>query len=136
MTDRPEAEVTVRLATGRYRSFHPSQGLPVGVTLGKPKFPLGYRIAAEIDELKPYGLAFRKPPLTPAEFDAAYRRRLDQIGVDRLRERFEQIAAEHGEPLCLLCFEDVLAGERCHRRTFAAWWSGRARWSRRSSPTR
>jgi hypothetical protein len=29
----------------------------------------------------------------------------------------------HGErPLALLCFEDVHAGQLCHRRMFAAWW--------------
>jgi hypothetical protein len=27
--------------------------------------------------------------------------------------------------LVLLCFENVLAGKRCHRRTFADWWYGR-----------
>jgi rubrerythrin len=40
-----------------------------------------------------------------------------------LTERFEDVSARHGgERLVLLCFEDVLAGESCHRRTFAQWW--------------
>jgi hypothetical protein len=118
--------LTVALATGRYADFHPSQGVAVGITVGRPRFSLRYRIAAEVDELKPFGLVLRKLPLTPEEFDAAYVRRLERVGVARLRERFDEIAAAEGnERLVLLCYEDVLAGQRCHRRTLARWWTER-----------
>jgi hypothetical protein len=32
----------VKLATGSYRQFRPDLGVPVRVTLGKPRFRLGY----------------------------------------------------------------------------------------------
>jgi hypothetical protein len=112
--------MTVRLRTGRYQTFDPSMGTPVRVTVGRPKFPLDYEIAAEIDELKPLGRIFN---LSGEEFEQAFRAHLEGIGVDRIRERFAEVAAEHPEPLVLLCFEDVLAGQACHRRTFAHWWN-------------
>ena len=31
-------------------------GVPIGITLDNPKFPLFYETAAEIDELKPRGM--------------------------------------------------------------------------------
>jgi len=95
-------------------------GVSVGITLGRPKFPLAYEIAAEIDELKPRGLFHIR---NAAEFDRQFRARLDQIGVDALTRRFEAIA-QHGERLVLLCFERA-GDESCHRRSFARWWQDR-----------
>jgi hypothetical protein len=43
--------------------------------------------------------------------------------VDTIRGALEQIVREAGSAgLVLLCFEDVLEGEFCHRRVFATWW--------------
>ena len=113
--------MTVDLATGRYASFRPEWGLAVGITVGRPKFPLGYTIAAEINELKPTGLLHITDN---AEFDRRFRARLDRIGVDALARRFEAIGARHGgERLVFLCFEKP--GEHCHRRTWAEWWTER-----------
>jgi hypothetical protein len=53
-----------------------------------------------------------------------YRERLDQIGVDRIEQRFREVSAEHGgRPLVLLCFERDRGD--CHRGTFAGWWQER-----------
>lgn len=110
---------TARLLTGRFHGFDASMGVAVAISLGKPKWPLPYEIAAEVDALKPFGLL----QLAGDEFDEAYRRRLDHIGVDTIRAALAEIAAEHGGPLVLLCWERP--GEHCHRRTWAAWWEDR-----------
>jgi hypothetical protein len=52
---------------------------------------------------------------------------------DRLEEKTDQfvaaladVARQHpAERLCVLCFEDVLAGQDCHRRWFAEWFERR-----------
>ena len=114
--------MTVRLATGRYRTFEKSMGVPVAISLGKPKWPLPYQIVDEIRRLMPWGLLNRD--LDFDEFTLRYRERLDRTGVEALAVRFEQIASEHGEPVVLLCWED-LSKASCHRRVFANWWTER-----------
>jgi hypothetical protein len=95
----------------------------VRISLGRPKWAPYARTAAipYISELAPVGRLF---DLDGAEFDHAYRERLDHIGVDRIEQRFREIAAAHGgRPLILLCFERDRAA--CHRGTFAEWWQER-----------
>jgi hypothetical protein len=60
-------------------------------------------------------------------FAAKYIARLEQLGVDRLREMFSVTAhRHHARALALLCFEDVTKpNEWCHRRVFAEWWTTR-----------
>jgi hypothetical protein len=102
------------IRTGRYATFQPEHGTPIAITVGRPKFPISYE-PIPMPELAPWGLG----GLEPDEFDQGYRERLDRLGVDRIRDRFEQSTAEHGGPLVLLCFEPV--GQPCHRRVAAAW---------------
>jgi hypothetical protein len=46
--------------------------------------------------------------------------------VDRIAAVLKVISDEEGgEALALLCFEDVHAGQVCHRRMFAQWWEER-----------
>lgn len=110
----------VELATSSYRQFRPGMGVPVRITLGKPRFRLGYEYE-EIRLLAPPPRVFALRD--EAEFKAAYRQHLDAVGMERLRRVFERVGGEHsGQRLVLLCFENVLAGESCHRRMFAQWW--------------
>jgi hypothetical protein len=114
-----EKRLAVELATSSYRQFRPSMGLPVRITLGKPRFRLGYEYE-EIRFLAPTPRIFR---LEGEKFEREYKHRLDEIGVDRLRRIFEERARRcRTTRLVFLCFEDVLRGEYCHRRHFAAWW--------------
>jgi hypothetical protein len=114
----------VDLATGRYQTFRPELGVPVRTTVGTPRFPLRYELDEFVRQLAPWGLFGKE--LSDDEFTVLYRERLEKIGVDVLRAEFEAIAARNdGKRLVLLCFEDVLAGQPCHRRTFAAWWAER-----------
>lgn len=60
------------------------------------------------------------------EFDRAYTARLDEMGVEAIRDLLGDLSGEAGgKPLVLLCHENVLKGEACHRRTFAEWWHGK-----------
>jgi hypothetical protein len=111
--------VPLILRTGRYTTHRPESGVAVATSIGQPKWPLPYPLKHELRDLMPFGLFGRDLP--PHDFEAGYRRRLDRLGVDRLREQFEAIAADHpGAPLVLLCWEKP--GEPCHRRVFADWW--------------
>jgi hypothetical protein len=72
-------------------------------------------------ELAPFGLLEIGDD---AEFTRRYVERLDRFGVAHFQRRFAEISAAHdGRGLVLFCFE--LAGEPCHRFTFARWFEGR-----------
>jgi hypothetical protein len=114
------------LFTGRYQSTGviTSSGCgPVRITVGHPRFRLGYDLIGRAECLYP-----SRSMLTIAdetEFDRTYRSHLDVVGVDRIHTDLTQISEAHGGiGLVLLCFEDVFTfGERsCHRRSFARWW--------------
>ncbi|MBA3471842.1 MAG: DUF488 family protein [Rubrobacter sp.] len=109
----------VEVATSSYRQFEPGIGVPVRITLGKPRFRLSYSYE-EIRLLAPTPRIFR---LGGEDFEHEYREHLEKIGVERLKTVFEEVSGRHGrDQLVLLCFENVLAGERCHRRVWADWW--------------
>lgn len=110
-------QLTGRLCTGRYQTWRPSQGVPIRSTVGEPKFwrhgPLVF-----VRQLAPWGLMDQ---LDPAEFDVAYRERLDRDGEVTVA-KLAAVARQHpGRALLVLCFEDVWAGQSCHRRVFADW---------------
>jgi uncharacterized protein DUF488 len=110
----------VRLATSYYAAgerIRHSGMLGVGISVGKPPWPLPYPHTF-LDSAAPYGLLQVADQET---FEARYVERLDRIGVDHFRDEFSVIATEHdAQGLALLCFEK--AGEECHRRLWAYWW--------------
>lgn len=110
------------LFTSRYTStlVNDRQYAPIGITVGRPKFPLRYMIAAYIDALAPFGILNIEDPSLFAEL---YRKRLDLLGVDRIRTLIARAA--RGKAAVLLCYENVLKNEDCHRRDFAEWWKDR-----------
>ena len=92
----------------------------VRISIGLPRWKLGYEIAGAIDELMPKGI------LGIQDYDEFHRRyfeKLDTIGVDRIREKLRHFE-ELGKPVVLLCFEDIRKGawNWCHRNIFASWW--------------
>jgi hypothetical protein len=112
----------MRIATSRYqaRDLVVASGLaPVGTTVGRPRFRLGYELAGTCREVTPYGL-FGKG-LSEVEFTAGYRRRLDGVGVDAIGARLGELAGDR-PGVVLLCFEDVGHGAFCHRTIFRQWW--------------
>ena len=65
-------------------------------------------------------VAFDKS-ITDAEAEQLYLRQLDDLG-DVVVGDWPIVARQHpGQALIVLCFEDVEAGESCHRRWFAGW---------------
>lgn len=101
------------LKTGKYTA--------VRISLGTPKWPIGYNLDAEMKDLMPFGLLGKFERYE--DFERAYFDRLNQKGVQRILsqlQRFERL----GKDVVLLCYEDIRKGpdDWCHRRTFADWW--------------
>lgn len=97
------------LRTGKY--------IAVRISLGAPKWPLGYEIAGEINDLMPFGLLQINDK---ALYERKYRERLDRIGIDRIQKQIDAFGFE--KPVVLLCYEDVRdPSQWCHRTMFAQW---------------
>ena len=100
------------LKTGKYTA--------VRISLGTPKWPIGYNLDAEMPDLMPFGLLNKFEQYE--DFERAYFARMDQKGVQRILsqlQRFERL----GKDVVLLCYEDIRKPDDwCHRRTFADWW--------------
>lgn len=117
--------VEVKMATSRYQNGEEivaSGAVPVGITVGYPRFKLkGYK-PVMMQELAPKGIDRDTP--SDKEFERLYRLRLESFGLDRIKRRFSEIAVEaDNRYLVLLCYEDLTKpGEVCHRRMFAKWW--------------
>jgi len=116
----------VQLATSRYQaaSLIVASGLvPVRITLGHPRFKLGYELGGTVMLLAPSReLLFKQGDF---DFDTVYRAELDRVGLDAVQGALSDVSAGHEDRgLVLLCFEDVvkLGGLSCHRRSFAHWW--------------
>lgn len=108
--------------TSRYSNPELKSGkyTTVRISLGTPKWPLGFNIDAEMADLMPFGLLNKFERYE--DFEAAYFARLKQKGVQRILsqlQRFERL----GKDVVLLCYEDIRKPDDwCHRRTFADWW--------------
>ncbi len=97
--------------------------IAVGISRGTPRFPVPYRYRlAQL--LAPSRETFALK--SDEAFEESYVDGLEEIGVDRITDLLTKISAEEGgRDLCLLCYEDVHAGQVCHRRMFAEWWQSR-----------
>lgn len=114
--------MTTRLATCSYREYVPEMGTPVRISLGRPRWWSGTLAkSAYVTEITPRHSYLHSPE---REYLAAYTEQLKRYGVDHIEARFSAIAAEHAEPLVLLCFETLSSGSWCHRSLFAAFWLG------------
>jgi hypothetical protein len=121
LVDELELLRSTRIVTGRYATWEAAHGVPVRITVGEPKFWRGPELV-DARVLAPFGLLDSSIPT-----DECRRLYLERLcdKADRIVAVLARIATEHrGQPLCLLCFEDVSKDE-CHRRWFAAWWQDR-----------
>ena len=111
-----------KIYTSRYsnKAITNESHVPVSISAGTPRFPLGYRTVTSIRNLAP-SATLRK--IEDREtFRTIYRRQLEAEGVQTIRQLFNSCAKE-GKPIVLLCFEDVRKdGVWCHRTVFAEWW--------------
>jgi|GEM_PF-1062861 len=118
----------MELATSRYAGFNPAWGVPVRITVGAPR---GFRHSyAQVLALAPYELF--KPPYKGIDDvkveQLVYNRRLDAHAGEILTQ-LRAIAAQYpGQRAVLLCYENVNAGEACHRRWAAEWFTARYGW--------
>jgi len=93
----------------------------VSISRGQPKWPLPFRYRRAM-LLAPSRETFALP--SDRAFEAAYLAELEEAGVEKIGAMLRKISDEEGgKPLVLLCWEDVHAGQLCHRRMFAAWWT-------------
>lgn len=96
---------------------------PVGISIGQPKFSLGYQLREQCYSLAPKGYMLS---MDLERFKPAYYEKLENIGTDRIINmvtRFDEQARNEGKELVLLCYEDVRVPEDwCHRTVFAEWW--------------
>ena len=110
--------------TSRYsnRTLWSGQYYAVGISRGRPKFRLGYRLERQCYDLAPPRDAWGK---STEEFRRIYLRGLDAMGADRIRDLLADLERRAGKrDLVLLCFEDVRDPEQhCHRRYLAEWLS-------------
>ncbi|MFN2491143.1 MAG: DUF488 family protein [Actinomycetota bacterium] len=115
----------MHLATSRYRNHDAivSSGLaPLGITLGRPRFFLGYGLAGHRRELAPSRHMWN---MEPAPFIRAYVDKLERQGIDRIMDMIEGLSNERGA--VLLCFEDLAQpDEWCHRTVLAQWIEAKA----------
>lgn len=95
----------------------------VGISIGSPRFKLGYELATQCYSLAPKGYMLK---MEYDPFKKAYYDKLEGIGADRIIDmvmRFEKEAEDQGKELVLLCYEDVRIPEDwCHRTIFAQWY--------------
>lgn len=110
--------------TSRYSNPELKSGkyTAVRISLGAPRWDVGYIISGEINILKPYGL-FGKYDNDKQSFEAEYRKLLEKSGVELINRKLEEFK-RFGKDVVLLCYEDVRKGENdwCHRIMFAKWW--------------
>lgn len=98
----------------------------VGITVGHPRFKLGYELAARFPQLGPTRAMFS---LDRPEFEEQMRSRLDALGIDGVYGLLRSVAKPaqrgHRRDVVLLCFEDIRPPRTpdvwCHRETVAAW---------------
>lgn len=93
----------------------------VRISIGSPKWDVGYRISGEMKDLMPFGLLNKYDDYEP--FKREYFQRLDRAGVSRIRAGLEAFKRQ-GQDVVLLCYEDIRKGPEnwCHRTAFAEWW--------------
>jgi hypothetical protein len=105
------------LYAARYGAHGPlSSGavVPVRISMIDPRelLDLPYEIAASVPELMPE----RDHLGEWRNFSPRFWRKLDTIGPEKILPKLAGISNDHGgRPLALCCFEDLTAGDECHR---------------------
>lgn len=113
------------IATSRYQNQDAiiASGLvPVGITVGRPRFRLRYTFVHDKTLLAPDYWMLKKPEDERiTHFEEWYRDKLDKRALE-IAATLTGISQTHGNRgVVLLCFENVHKGERCHRTMLAKW---------------
>ncbi len=104
------------------RAILASGAVPVAISLGQPKWPLGYEIRETFAALCPEGWMLRVEDFE--KYRRGYRHKLHQLTPAKIAEGLQDISRRNGgRDLVLLCWEDLgKPGVWCHRRIFAKFW--------------
>ena len=111
-----------RIWTSRFSNKELNSGAYycVGITLGKPKFKLGYEENEHCYMLAPRKNMWGK---SPEEFEKLYTDMLDKYGERKVMNCIMSIVGHaEGKDVVLLCYEDVRdPDQNCHRTVLADW---------------
>ncbi len=96
---------------------------PVGISIGSPRYNLGYILRDKCYALAPTGAMLH---LDYGPYREQYMDKLNRTGADKIISIINQLemkAMDEGKELVLLCYEDIRNGDDwCHRTLFAEWW--------------
>jgi hypothetical protein len=112
-------DLTGRVYTSRYQNragLAALGGAAVRITLGRPRFNLGYPLDLHIPAFAPNRVTFHLP-----NWAELYAAQLALLGPERALALLRAAHAQASTAIVLMCFKDVLAGQDCHRRHLAAW---------------
>ena len=95
--------------------------VPVRISMIAPEPLLGelpYSLEHEVRALMPERRMYGEWP----KFSPEFWRFLDETGAEKIAKELSDISTKNEDrALVLLCFEDLLKGQRCHRTIVAAW---------------
>ena len=113
----------MKIFTSRYgnKALRELDMTKIGISLGKPRWSLGYEVIGNLYNLAPSGSML---DMNDQEaYRVLYEQRVAAVGVAKIRSMLEALG--DGEDVVLLCYEDLRDGSKwCHRRMFAEWWEG------------
>ncbi len=94
----------------------------MGITRYPPRFRLAYELEANLYGLAPTAsmLAARKAGGALEAFVAEYESLLQQVGITGILQQLTAIQG-NASGVVLLCYEDLTAGEACHRTILGEW---------------
>ena len=94
----------------------------VAISLGLPKYSLGYEITGRIPEIAPAPYLIHENDRDT--FERKYRQQLERTGVEKILSALKRYRTDEDVVLC--CFEDIRNPDLfCHRTTFAEWWKSK-----------
>lgn len=85
----------MKLFTSRYsnKEIATADLVPVGISLGNPRFRLAYTVAANLRMLAPDRSTWG---LKPNLFATIYSDKLDNLGFNRIKAQLEEVSRNHG----------------------------------------
>lgn len=114
-----------KLYTSRYsnKDLIDSGAIMVGISLGKPRFPLKYEISDVLLKLAPNRAIFGITD--KLVFRKRYTEQLDRIGADEVLKMLKSVGYGSDKDVVLLCYEDVTCDNPdknwCHRTYLGNW---------------
>lgn len=91
--------------------------IPIRIARYHPRFPLPYKIEGKIEILMPTIEEFKIAKMDFIRFKKIFSKRISE-NISAIKGTLTSLQKD-GRDIVLLCYEDVNAGEQCHRRIFA-----------------